>query len=272
MKRVAAAPRSGWEARVEDVGLIYHSPNNQRYWDESIHYRLTAVDVEKLESATDILHIMCLEAVQHIIDTDAFKQFGITDRTVIAAIKASWDKEPPSIYGRFDLAYTGKDEPKLLEYNADTPTALLEASVVQWNWLRDVAPKGDQFNSIHDKLVAKWTELRDWLPPAPLYFGYVHDLLGEDIMTVTYLADTAREGGLTPIPIEMGAIGIKDKEFFDAESTLIQSLFKLYPWEWLVNEDFGSPLLDAVDDGMIIIEPVWKMLLSNKAILAVLWK
>src|SRR3990167_917353 len=244
MKRVAAAPRSGWEARVEDVGLIYHSPNNQRYWDESIHYRLTAVDVEKLESATDILHIMCLEAVQHIIDTDAFKQFGITDRTVIAAIKASWDKEPPSIYGRFDLAYTGKDEPKLLEYNAATPTALLEASVVQWNWL----------------------------PPAPLYFGYVHDLLGEDIMTVTYLADTAREGGLTPIPIEMGAIGIKDKEFFDAESTLIQSLFKLYPWEWLVNEDFGSPLLDAVDDGMIIIEPVWKMLLSNKAILAVLWK
>ena len=31
--------------------------------------------------------------------------------------------------------YDGQDI-KLLEYNADTPTALLEASVIQWDWLR----------------------------------------------------------------------------------------------------------------------------------------
>ena len=273
MKRVAAAPRSGWEARVTDVGLIYHSPDNKRYWDESVHYRLTAVDVEKLESATDILHQMCLEAVQHVIDTDLFGVFGITEPWLINAIKLSWEKEPPSIYGRFDLVYTGKDEPKLLEYNADTPTALLEAAVVQWHWLKDIAPQGDQFNSIHDKLVAKWRELRDYLPPTPLYFGFVSDEICEDLMTITYLADTAREGGLTPIPIKMVDIGLagNGEEFFGADGTLIQTLFKLYPWEWLVNEEFGDPIIRAIDDGMVVIEPVWKMLLSNKAILAVLW-
>jgi glutathionylspermidine synthase len=36
------------------------------------------------------------------------------------------------LYGRFDLAYRGDGPPKLLEYNADTPTALFEAAVVQW--------------------------------------------------------------------------------------------------------------------------------------------
>lgn len=66
----------------------------------------------------------------------------------IAAIKSSWDAEPPSVYGRFDLAYDGSTPPKLLEYNADTPTSLLEAAVVQWNWLKERFPEADQFNSI----------------------------------------------------------------------------------------------------------------------------
>lgn len=79
------------------------------------------------------------------------------------AIVWSWNEEPPAIYGRFDLAYDGIHPPKLLEYNADTPTALLEASVVQWYWLQDVFPKDDQFNSIHEHLVAKWKELKDYV-------------------------------------------------------------------------------------------------------------
>ena len=49
----------------------------------------------------------------------------------------------------------------------------------------------------------------------------------------------------------------------------IKTLFKLYPWEWMVREAFGINLIDA---GMRVIEPAWKMLLSNKAILPVLWQ
>ena len=53
-------------------------------------------------------------------------------------IKSVWFRQEPTIYGRFDFAYDGNRPPKLLEYNADTPTALLEAAVVQWFWLKDV--------------------------------------------------------------------------------------------------------------------------------------
>jgi glutathionylspermidine synthase len=47
----------------------------------------------------------------------------------IPAILRSWERDDFSLYGRFDLAFDGRSAPRLLEYNADTPTALLEASV-----------------------------------------------------------------------------------------------------------------------------------------------
>ncbi len=52
---------------------------------------------------------------------------------------------------------------------------------------------------------------------------------------------------------------------------MIHTLFKLYPWEWIANEP-GGALVQKDAGRTTIIEPVWKMLLSNKAILAVLWE
>ena len=60
------------------------------------------------------------------------------------------------MYGRFDLRYDGGGPAKLLEYNADTPTTLLEASILQWNWLKDTHPDDDQWNSLHEQLVERW--------------------------------------------------------------------------------------------------------------------
>ena len=68
----------------------------------------------------------------------------------------------PSLYGRLDLRWDGTGPPKLLEYNADTPTALFEAAVVQWEWLQcleDGAARHDQFNSLHEALIAAWRAL-----------------------------------------------------------------------------------------------------------------
>ena len=69
-----------------------------------------------------------------------------------------------SLDGRFDLAFDGVGPPKLLEYNADTPTSLLEAAVIQWQWLQDCHPKSDQFNSIHERLIKLWKDLAKYLP------------------------------------------------------------------------------------------------------------
>jgi glutathionylspermidine synthase len=271
VQRCIASPREGWERTVEGQGLIYHHTQGKPYWDESAYYAFTSREIDELEAATNELQRLALEAGQHIIDHRRFADFGIRAAAVDAIVWA-WNEEPPAIYGRLDLAYDGIHPPKLLEYNADTPTALLEASVVQWYWLKDVEPGADQFNSIHERLVAKWRELQAYVR-SPLHFAAAEETQAEDLMTATYLRDTANEAGLTTSALLMKDIGwdAGTSQFVDLDDRPIQSIFKLYPWEWLVHEEFGPHLLETYRATQWI-EPIWKMLWSNKALLAVLWE
>jgi glutathionylspermidine synthase len=269
VQRRIITPRSGWQSRVERSGLAFHSPAGVPYWDESACYRFTAREIDELEASAAGLQRICLEAGQFIIDHDRFDQLRIPlhARDVI---RAAWEAEPPSIYGRFDLAYDGVNPPKLLEYNANTPTSLLEASVIQWDWLRDALPHADQFNSIHEKLIAQWKEIRPYLKGDRLCFAAMAN--AEDEVTATYLRDTAEQAGIATTALQIADLGWNDRaaEFRDLDENRIRSLFTLYPWEWLL-KDFGPAILGAYSD-MIWIEPIWKMLWSNKALLAILWE
>jgi glutathionylspermidine synthase len=46
-------------------------------------------------------------------------------------------------------------------------------------------------------------------------------------------------------------------------------LCKLYPWEWLIRDEFAPHLTEVP---LRLIEPAWKMLLSSKALLPILWE
>ena len=159
----------------------------------------------------------------------------------------------------------------MLEYNADTPTALIEAAVIQWYWLQDCRPDADQFNSIHERLVAKWKELLNYIPTRPLYFANAAD--DEDLMTVSYLRDTAEQAGFQTSAMWMREIGWHDGRqcFMDLNDNFIGALFKLYPWEWMINEPFGAHVLTNYNQ-VQWMEPIWKMVLSNKGIMAILWE
>jgi glutathionylspermidine synthase len=266
MRRVRSTPRDHWEERVEAAGLTWHSAESTVYWDESAFYELTAKEVDILESATNELANMTLRAAQHIIDNKLYAKLGIPE-CAVPLIENSWEVEPPSLYGRFDLAYDGSNAPKLLEYNADTPTSLLEAAVVQWYWLEDLFPSCDQFNSIHDRLIARWKEWKDYLPDRRVNFCSIDD--AEDGMTVAYLLDTAQQGGLSAAMFPIDEVGWNGTHFVTPDGLPLGAVFKLYPWEWMVREDFARYL---GKDGTIWIEPPWKMLLSNKGILPILWE
>jgi glutathionylspermidine synthase len=275
MRRVDSPPRAHWQSRVEAAGLTWHSGDAPSeapseapavYWNESAFYEFTAKEVDLLESSTNQLARMTLHAAQHIIDNQLYSRMAIPESAVLL-IETSWASEPPSLYGRFDLAYDGTDPPKLLEYNADTPTSLLEASVVQWCWLQDLFPSRDQFNSIHERLLARWNELADHLPGQRVDFCSMDD--AEDGMTVTYLLDTAQQAGLIASMFPIAEIGWDGVDFVGPDNRPLGAVFKLYPWEWMIREDFGKHLANA---RTIWIEPPWKMLLSNKGILPILWE
>jgi glutathionylspermidine synthase len=239
------------------------------YWDETACYEFSSAEIDTLEAAGNTLQQMCLEAAQHIIDKKRYAELAIPS-AAIPAIEWAWNAEPPAIYGRFDLAYDGQGPPKLLEYNADTPTSLLEAAVIQWSWLEEQFPNDDQFNSIHEKLIAKWRDVAPYLSK-PIYFAGLDN--AEDQLTLAYLRDTADQAGLPTLSIWMEEIGWNaDRQgFVDPDEHQICSLFKLYPWEMMLQEEFGSAALDTYQS-MRWIEPIWKMLLSNKGILPILWE
>ena len=281
MQRIPITPRENWQQTVESQGLTFHTlENGTPYWDESAAYQFTAAEIDTLEAAGNQLQEMCLAAAQHIIDERRYAELDIP-ALAIEAIEWAWNNEPPALYGRFDISWAGAQlghPPKLLEYNADTPTSLLEAAVIQWNWLKAmphslVSSKPDQFNSIHEKLIAKWQDVDPYLSK-PVYFAALENENNpEDQLTVTYLRDTAQQAGLDTRQLPMHDIGwdAHHQTFVDLDDHPIFSIFKLYPWEAMLQEEFGPHALDTYT-AVRWIEPIWKMLLSNKGILPILWQ
>ena len=279
MKRLNLVPRDNWQQTVESQGLSFHTPDTltageRPYWDESACYEFTSAEVDTLEAAGNQMQEMCLAAAQHVIDKQRYAELEIPAEAV-PMIEWAWNEEPPALYGRFDFLWAGAQSgqpPKLLEYNADTPTSLLEAAVIQWYWLQDTHKDADQFNSLHEKLIAKWKDIANYLSK-PIYFASAD--YPEDLLTVAYLRDTAEQAGLQTRQMLMEEIGWNEPRqcFVDNApvENQIKSIFKLYPWETMLDEDFGTQALRTYKS-MRWIEPIWKMLLSNKGILPILWE
>ncbi len=269
MQRFAIHPRNNWQQAVEQLGFGFHTANVP-YWDESAYYSFSLGEIDLIERATGELWELCLEAVQHVIDEQLYDKFAIP-KDFIPYIEKTWEEDHPSIYGRFDLCF--KDgQVKLLEFNADTPTSLFEAGIIQWFWLRDFDKDKDQWNSIHEKLIAYWSYLQSYLHPGKLHFACVRESL-EDLSNTEYLRDCAIQSGLETQLLFIDDIGWDSvqKVFVDRQDEPIQNVFKLYPWEWMLGEEFGPNIL--TDRNLSYwIEPAWKMILSNKAILPILWE
>lgn len=265
MRRHRRQPRPAWREQVEQIGLTYHTHEEGPYWDESACYEFDAAQIDQLECAARELHHRCIDAAEQVIARGWWDRLAIPP-AAIPAILRSWERDDFSLYGRFDLAYDGRTPPKLLEYNADTPTALVEAAVAQWFWLQDTHPAADQFNSIHERLIAAW---RRWAG-SMIHFSAVRDN-PEDEQTVLYLRDTCLQAGVATAAVHIEDLGwdAARRRFVDLALRPVTHCFKLYPWEWLWAEEFGAHL---AHDAVQWIEPPWKMLLSNKGLLPVLWE
>lgn len=266
MNRIPIQPRSDWARTVESQGLIYHTTPEGLYWDESAYYHLDAAEIDAIEQATYELDRVCLEAVDHVITKDRLAELHIP-KPFHNMIKRSWERDSLTIYGRFDLALGTGGRIKMLEFNADTPTGLLEAAAIQWFWVKERFPKAMQYNCIHERLIEAWGELPTG---KTLHFTGLEDH-PEDYMTLVYLRDTAMQAGHVTEFLDIRQLGWNASRFrfTDGAENPVEQCFKLYPWEWMFREDFGK-FLDAGPCRWL--EAPWKAVLSNKSILAILWE
>lgn len=275
MKRVATQERPNWIKTAEEAGFVFHTMYGEPYWEERSMYQFTLEQIENdIEDPSTELHAMCREAVQHIVSSEQLMdRMGIPDN-MKDLVKNSWRADEKELYGRFDLAYNGKGPAKMLEYNADTPTSLYEAGIFQWQWFEEKVKLGhldkgaDQFNSVYDALVDRFREM--FLPNEDVHFTSVGGRENiEDFGTVETMAWAAVEAGLNAHYVPIEDIGLSDAgQFADDQSRVIGSLFKLYPWEDMLRDEYATKI---VGSRIRMLEPAWKALVSNKGILPVLW-
>ena len=275
MRRVRLAERSDWRAKAEAEGFVFHSEDGAPYWDESVCYAFSLREIEEdIEAPTADLEEMCMTFVDSAVkDEEVLRRLAIPS-FAWPLIAQSWARGDRNLYGRFDFAYDGTGPAKLLEYNADTPTTVFETGYFQWVWLEDQIKAGrlpqgaDQFNSLHDRLVSAFGQMNRG-QPYRLHLACVDDS-DEDRATIGYLAECARQAGVTAYCMAISKIGTTDRGLFvDEDGAPIDVLFKLYPWEWMLREEYGRNIAGCETR---FIEPIWKCLLSNKGLLPYLWK
>lgn len=283
---------------LHSIGFDYYdipSEDGTNYWQEGAAYQFKMKQIDKIEDVSDELHQMCIDFADEVVRSGNYPiEYNFSDN-VKSLIERSFNHSKKngfndSLYGRFDFAYDGK-KIKLLEYNADTPTSLLESSIAQWQWLLNKKENGslpqhaDQFNSIHEGLVSQFEKIIELNPHmSNFHFAALDDFEDnkEDWGNIFYLIDVFKEVcqnkkyKIVSEAICMQDIGYKSetKEFINLNNHKIDHLFKLYPYEFLIHDEYFDVFYEnyGKSNATTFVEPIWKMLLSNKCLLVELHK
>jgi len=135
-------PRVNLKAALDKYRLFYWDDEAielsdceaDTYWNERGAAVITPQAEYELLGNTYELHNMCLEAVDKVVKNDTLLEMFMIPRRLWKAVKKSWAENQMDFVGRFDFAWDGKGPAKLLEYNADTPSLLIESGPVQAEW------------------------------------------------------------------------------------------------------------------------------------------
>lgn len=284
MFRMPIQERPYWRRLAEQYQFHFHTFEDKAYWDERQYYQFTLQQIEEdIEQPTEIIHQMCLEIVQKVVHDEEFLRKFQIPKALWTSVRDSWTSKEPSLYSRLDLAYHGKGSIKLYENNADTPTSLFETAFWQWLWLEDNVKQGklnpatDQFNALQEHLIQHFNTLHTHPSHQgkTLYFTCCKHT-EEDRATVQYLEDCAAEAGIKTQFIYIEDIGHGEGNYFtDLDDQIIEWIFKLYPWEHMFREEYQPILVTNrlhKKHRTQWLEPMWKSILSNKALLPMLWK
>ncbi len=270
---------------LEQLGFLWHTDSDETPYLADALVRVRPKEAEAYYRAGNELYDMFVAAGEHIIENNLFHEIGIPFN-LVELIKQSWESDVHwHLYGRFDLAggIDGK-EIKLLEFNADTPTALFETAIVQWAMLkRNGLDEAAQFNGVYDALLDNFKRIvtleesvEDFHERYEGWRFLFSSVRGnaEEENTVRLLQYIAQEAGF-----ETEFAYIDEIEFDEREGIFYQGLnyelwFKLIPWEDIALEEPDLAMLLAQivrNQKAIIFNPAYTLMFQSKGILKILW-
>lgn len=272
-------------AYLESLGFVWHTDHDESSYISDELVVITEAEAEAYYEAGNALYDMFIEAAQYVIDNNLFHEIGIPFN-LVDIIKESWENDVHwHLYGRFDLAGGIDGKPiKLLEFNADTPTALFETAIVQWAMLKQNGmDEESQFNGVYEALVENFQRLVTLEESVEAfeenYEGWrflFTSIRGnsEEENTVRLLQHIATEAGYITEFAYIDEVEFSEEEgiFFGGEN--YELWFKLIPWEDIALEesDLAMLLTDIIkNQKAIIFNPAYTLLFQSKGILKVLW-
>ncbi|WJJ54645.1 glutathionylspermidine synthase group 1-like protein [Acinetobacter phage AB1I1M-1] len=271
--------RLDYVEQLEGIGFNYWNapsgPEKLPYWQEGVVYGFAEHEIDQIQQTTQELHDMSIEMVDQVVTSGDYPEYFKLTEMEKSLIETSWKRNDPTLYGRFDLAYGVDGSLKMFEYNGDTPVSILECSVAQWNYIEQMKSLPEelriQYNMIDETLSDTWKKYFE--PGTLLHFASSGGFRHEDFGNLVYIMDNALRSGMNVKEIQMQDIGLMNdngnKSFVDLQNQEMKNIFKLYPWEWMTEEEFGKQVNYTNTQWL---EPAWKMLLSNKSMLIKLWE
>ncbi len=269
---------------LEELGFTWHTDSDSTSYLSTKLVVLNENEAAAYHDAANELYDMFIAAGDYVIENNLFHELGIPFN-LIETIKESWENDVHwHLYGRFDFAGGIDGKPiKLLEFNADTPTALFESAIIQWAMLKaNNLEESKQFNFIYEALLDNFKRLvtldEDLNDFDKLYEGWkflFSSIKGntEEENTVRLLQHIANEAGFITEFAYVDEVEFEEKGIFFNEEQY-ELWFKLIPWEDIaIEEPDLAMLLNSIikNKEAIIFNPAYTLMFQNKAILKILW-
>ena len=270
---------------LESLGFVWHTDSDESSYVSNELVVLTEAEAEAYYEATNELYDMYVEAAEHVVQNNLFHEIGIPFN-LVEVIKESWENDVHwHLYGRFDLAGGVDGRPiKLLEFNADTPTALFETSIIQWAMLKkNNLEEGRQFNGLYEALVDNFKRLvileEDVSNFEERYDGWKFLFTSvrgnsEEENTVRLLQHIANEAGYKTEFAFMDDVEFDEEEGISYQDENYELWFKLIPWEDIALEesDLAMILKNIIENKKaILFNPAYTLLFQSKGLLKILW-
>ncbi len=270
---------------LESLGFVWHTDSDETSYISNELVVISEHEAEAYYETTNELYDMFVEAAEHVVENDLFHEIGIPFN-LIDVIKESWENDVHwHLYGRFDLAGGIDGKPiKLLEFNADTPTALFETAIIQWAMLKkNNLEEESQFNALYEALIDNFKRLvtleEDVSTFEERYDGWSFLFTSvkgnsEEENTVKLLQHIATEAGFETEFAYMDDIEFSDEDGIVYHDKSYELWFKLIPWEDIALEesDLAMLLTNIIkNQKAIIFNPAYTLLFQSKGLLKILW-
>ncbi|WP_297443916.1 glutathionylspermidine synthase family protein [Sulfurimonas sp.] len=271
---------------LDEIGFSWHTDSDGSKYISDELVTITPQEAEAYYEAANTLYDMYVEAAEYVIKNNLFFDLGIPFN-LIETIKKSWENDVHwHIYSRFDLA-GGIDaqEIKLIEFNADTPTALFETALLQWAILKsNDMDEESQFNNVYEAISNNFKRLITLFDDTDTFdanydgwkilFSSVEGN-DEEESTVRLLQQMATDAGFVTSFEFLHNVHFDENGIYDSEGNQYEYWFKLYPWEDIAIEEpeLATTLTNIIENQKaIILNPAYTLLFQSKGMMAILSK